>query len=134
MSLDSRLVEPPYALQAHLGFRLTDWSEGYARFEMPIAPFLGNRYGIPHGGVYATLIDTAMGFCGCYTGDPEVRQLAMTLSLTVNYLSQPKGKLLIGEGKVTGGGARTYFAEATIIDETGEVIATGVGTFRRRGA
>jgi len=131
--MDERLIEEPYPLQAHLGFEMVEWREGYARFDLPLADFLMNRYGIPHGGVYAVLLDTAMGYCGSYTGDPENRRMAMTLSLTTNFLSRPKGERLIGEAHVTGGGARTYFAEGTITDETGERIATGSGTFRRRG-
>ena len=60
---------------------LDDWSPDFARLEMPIAAFHGNRHGLPHGGVYATLLDTAMGYCGCFTGSAEVakfidRQLA----------------------------------------------------------
>jgi hypothetical protein len=47
--------------------------------------------------VHATLLDTAMGYCGCYTGDPNRRIMALTLSMTVNYLSQVKGIRLIAE-------------------------------------
>ena len=95
--IDPALREDPYALQKHLGFEITDWQQGFARVEMPIREVHGNRYGIPHGGVHATLIDTAMGFSGCYTGDPDTPQMAMTLSLTVNYLGQAKGQRLIVE-------------------------------------
>jgi len=48
-------------------------------------------------------------------------------------LSQAKGQLLIGQGRRTGGGRKTYFAEGKITDETGELIATGTGVFRYRG-
>lgn len=131
--MDPKLIEEPYPLQAHLGWRMLDWSEGYSKFELPLEPFLMNRYGIPHGGVYATLLDTVMGYCGSYTGDPENRRLAMTLSMTVNYLSRPTGTKLIGEGRVSGGGAKTFFAEGVVTDDTGEKVATASGTFRRRG-
>lgn len=130
--LDPNLIEPPYPFQAHLGFRQTGWQKDYARFELPLAEFLGNRYGLPHGGVYATLLDTVMGFSGCFTGDAENRRLAMTLSLNTAFLSRPLGKLLIGEGRRTGGGQKTFFAEGVIHDETGEKIATGSGVFRYR--
>ena len=132
--IDPALKEESYALQKHLGFEMTEWSEGFAQFELPIAPHLGNRYGIPHGGVYATLLDTAMGFCGCYTGDPNNRVLGMTLSMTVNYEAQAKGKLLIGTGRRTGGGAKTFFAEGLVVDELGTRIASGTGVFRLRGS
>ncbi len=130
--LDPSLDEAPYELQKHLGFQLTHWDTDFARLELPIAPHLMNRAGIPHGGIYATLLDTVMGFAGCYTGTPEHKKLALTLSLTTNFLSRPKGKCLIAEGHRTGGGQRTFFAEGTISDETGEIIARGSGAFRYR--
>lgn len=131
--LDPALVEEAYPLQAHLGFVIAAWSEGYSRFELPLAPFLMNRFGIPHGGVHAMMLDTVMGFCGCYTGDPDNRQMAMSLSINVNFLAQAKGSLMIGEGRVTGGGRKTFFAEGTVRDETGILMATGTGVFRYRG-
>ena len=131
--MDPKLIETPYPLQAHLGFYITDWSEGYARFELPIVEFLGNRFGIVHGGVHAVMLDTVMGFAGSYTGTPDAPQQCMTLSLTTQFLSQAKGQLLIGEGRRMGGGRKTYFAEGKITDETGELIATGTGVFRYRG-
>lgn len=130
--LDPALIEEAYPLQAHIGFKMVDWRDGYSRFELPIAPFLGNRFGIVHGGVYAMLLDTVMGFCGSFTGDPVNTQKAMTLSLNTNYLSQAKGTLLIGEGRKTGGGRKTFFAEGKVTDETGELIATATGVFRYR--
>ncbi|MEC7761344.1 MAG: PaaI family thioesterase [Pseudomonadota bacterium] len=132
MSVDPSLIEDPYEFQKLLGFEIVDWSEDYARFRLPITDKLGNRYGIPHGGVYATLIDTVMGFAACYTGDPDARRLAMTLSLNVNYLAQAKGTVLIAEGRRTGGGRKSFFAEATITDDTGVKVATGTGVFRYR--
>jgi len=134
MSIAPHLIEAPYALQRHLGFDITEWSEDFARVELPMLPHLMNRYGIPHGGVYATLLDTAMGFCGCFTGDADHKRLAMTLSLNVNYEGQAKGKHLICEGKRTGGGAKTFFASGLITDELGTRIASGTGVFRVRGA
>ena len=131
--LDPDLVEPPYAMQAHMGFRMTGWAEGWSRFEMPLAPTLMNRFGIPHGGVYATLLDTVMGHAGSYTGKAAERRLVMTLTLTVSFVAQPRSETLIGEGHVVGGGRRTFFAEGRVLDETGALIATGSGSFRVRG-
>ena len=128
------LIEAPYPLQKHMGFYMTAWSEGFARFELPMEPFLMNRYGILHGGVHSVMADTAMGFCGTYTGDPEKRLMGMTLNLSVNFLSQPKGSLLIVEARKTGGGAKTYFAACDVTDDLGTLIAQGTGVFRVRGS
>ena len=73
-----------------------------------------------------------MGFAGGWTGDPDNRLMAMTLALNVQYLSRPRGEKLIARGWKTGGGRSTFFAEGTVTDETGELIAKGTGTFRYR--
>ena len=130
--LDLRLIEDSYPLQQHLGFEMTAWQPDFARIEVPLTTFLMNRQGLPHGGVHATLLDSAMGFAGCYTGDPDRRQMALTLSLTVNYLSQASGNRLIAEGWRTGGGQKTYFAEGKVSDDAGATIATATGVFRYR--
>ena len=133
-TLDPNLVEDPYPFQRHLGFYMVDWSQDYARFELPVKEFLTNRYGILHGGVYALMCDSVMGFAGCYTGDPENRKLGMTLSLTTNYVGQLKGDMLIAEGWKIGGGRKSYFCEARITDELGTLAATASGTFRYRSS
>lgn len=125
-------TEPPSGLQTHLGYRLTAWEPGFARVELPLGPHLMNRQGLPHGGIHATLLDTAMGFAGCHSETPGQRRLALTLSLTVNYLGQAQGTRLIAEARHTGGGKSTFFAEATVRDDSGALIATGTGVFRHR--
>jgi uncharacterized protein (TIGR00369 family) len=91
-----------------------------------------NRQGIVHGGIHATLLDTAMGYSGCFTGDPARRVLALTLSLTVNYLSTVKGMRLVAEARRTGGGRATFFASGTLTDDEGGEIAAASGVFRYR--
>jgi len=126
--------EPPSGFQTHMGYDLTAWETDFARVELPLGPHVMNRQGLPHGGLHATLLDTAMGFAGCFTGDPDRRQMALTLSLTVNFLGQAQGCRLIAEARRTGGGKSTYFAEATVRDDTGALVATATGVFRyRRG-
>lgn len=130
--IDPRLIEENSAFQDHLGYRLTHWEEGYARLEQPLAPFLMNRFGVPHGGNYSVILDTAMGFSGVYTGDPEHRVYALTLSLNVNFIAMAGGETLHVEAECVGGGKRTFFAEGRVFDDTGRLVATGSGTFQRR--
>lgn len=125
-------TEPAYPFQQLLGFRLMDWSADFCRFELPLQTKHQNRYGIPHGGVYASLLDTVMGFSGSYTGDLSQKRMAMTLSMTTDFLSRPTGDLLICEGFRTGGGAKTFFARGEIKDQQGTLVACGTGVFRYR--
>ncbi len=125
-------LDTPSNFARHLGYELVEWREDYARYEMPITEVLGNRGGIPHGGVHATLLDSAMGICGCWTGDAEIRKTALTLSLNVQSIGRPVGTRLICEGFRTGGGRSTFFAEAVLRDDTGALVAKGTGVFRQR--
>jgi uncharacterized protein (TIGR00369 family) len=131
-NLDPSIVEPPYEFQKLLGFEMVEWTAEHVVFHLPLKVALQNRYGIPHGGVYAALLDTVMGYAGCYTGRVDKPKMAMTLNLNVNFLSRPKGKLLIATARKTGGGKRTFFAEGSICDEVGELVSTGTGAFRYR--
>ena len=132
MPMDERFYEAPYAYGAHIGWDMEDWREGYSRFRLPAEAHLMNRHGNLHGGVHASLLDTVMGYAGCWTGDPDRVQLCLTLALNVQYLSRPRGTVLIAEGRKTGGGKSTFFAEGEIRDDTGALIAKGTGTFRYR--
>ena len=61
-------------LNGELGFRLIDWQDGLAKIAVDLDPRHKNRQGGLHGGVTATLIDAATGFCGIYEPDPEKRR------------------------------------------------------------
>jgi uncharacterized protein (TIGR00369 family) len=124
--------EATYPFQALLGFRVTAWADRYARVELELATHHDNRYGLPHGGVHATLIDTAAGFAGSWCPWPGRVRRAMTLSLTVNYIGQVKGRRLIAEARVTGGGRKSYFAGIDLTDELGNPVANAVATMRWR--
>jgi acyl-coenzyme A thioesterase PaaI-like protein len=58
--------------------------------------------------------------------------MALTLSLTVNYLSQVKGIRLIAEATVNRGRAIDLLRVRHAFDDTGARIATATGVFRYR--
>ena len=82
-----------------LGLRRSLFEEDRARFELAVEPRHMNRLGIPHGGVYATILDSALGAAGCWDGAPDRFRPSVTLNLNVSYLAQPKGSRLIAEGR-----------------------------------
>ena len=120
----------PSLFQQELGYRLADWLPDRAVVEYDAAAEHMNRTGRLHGGVIATLLDTAAGYAGVFTGDPVHRKGAVTLSLTVNFLSGVIGGRITVEGRRTGGGKKIFFAEAAARAPDGTLIATAVGTFR----
>jgi uncharacterized protein (TIGR00369 family) len=115
---------------AYLGARKTAFEDGYARFELTLAGNHLNPHGIPHGGVYATLLDTTLGSAGCWDGRPDRYRPAVTLNLNVSFVDRPRGTHLICEGRRVGGGKSVFFSEGSIQDDTGRVVARATGTFK----
>ncbi len=111
-------------LNGFLGFRLTDWRDGFAEISVDIADVHKNRQGGVHGGTMASLIDAATGFCGIFEPDPEKRRGNVTVSLTTNFVGRPKGKTLICTARVVKAGRRLYFSAAEVKDDLGNLIAT----------
>ena len=93
-----------------------------------------NRQGILHGGLAATLLDSAMGATGSLTVDATGRHPFTTLSLTVNYLAPGHPGRVTATGRVTGGGRATLFNEGALRHEDGTLIAPATGVFRKTRA
>jgi uncharacterized protein (TIGR00369 family) len=132
--VDAAGWESPYAFARLIGMELVSWTRDRAVLGLPIRPEIGNRHGIPHGGVHAAMLDTAMGYAGCYTGDRDARRYCLTLNLNVNYIGRAQGAALTATGLRTGGGRKTFFAEGRLTDETGALVASATGVFRYVGA
>jgi len=123
-------IHPNIGFTQLIGMHRTGFSQDYARFELDITPDHLNPMGIPHGGVYATLLDTALGSSGCYEGNPDTYRPSVTLNLNVSYLARARGSHLICEARCVGGGKSVYFSEGEVRDETGTVLARATGTFK----
>ena len=91
---------------------------------------LGERhlqpFGIVHGGVLATLIDTAT-FWAAFLRLPEDAGL-VNVDLKLNYLKAVSGGRLRAEGRCLRAGRQISYAEAGVYDETGELVAHGTST------
>lgn len=82
---------------------------------------------IMHGGVAASLLDTALGLASA-TKAPKQHDV-VTAQLNLNYLRAARvGDELICRGEVVHSGRRTCVARADVRTATGELVATGTGT------
>ena len=116
-----------------IGYDLPEWSEGRAVVSLTVEKRHINRSGVLHGGVIATLIDTACGFSGCYRPPPQARRRALTLSLHTQFLGPVAvGAQLRAEARRTGGGRQIFFSSCEVRDQDGRLVARGDGTFRYR--
>lgn len=122
--------KPAYPFQELVGFRKTEFGDGFSRFELQLAESHMNRGGIPHGGVYAAMLDSALGSAGCYIGKDNDFRAAVTLNLNISFVAPPRGTTLVAEGRAIGGGRSVYFAEGEIRDNEGTLVARASGTFK----
>jgi uncharacterized protein (TIGR00369 family) len=111
-----------------LGFDLVDVGEGHASFELDPAERHYNPLGTVHGGIHATLLDSAMG-CAVHTTLRE-DEAYTTLELKVNYvraITEATGRI-VAAGSVIHRGGRVATAEAKLTDEGGRLLAHATST------
>jgi len=83
-------------------------------------------FGIVHGGVIATIIDTATFWAG-FLRLPEEAGL-VNIDLKLNYLKSVAGGRLRAEGRCLRAGRQISYAEASVYDARDELIAHGTST------
>ena len=119
---------PPPPIGLLLDFRIAEVSEGHAVFLVTPAEFHYNPIGVVHGGVAATLLDSAMG-CAVHSVLPAGASYT-TLEIKVNYvraMSAETGEVRC-EAKIIHVGGRTATAEGKIVDSKGKLYAHGTTT------
>jgi len=83
-------------------------------------------YGIVHGGVVATIIDTAT-FWAAFLRLPEADGL-VNVDLKLNYLNSIVSGKLIARGTCLRPGRSISYSEASVYDESENLIAHGTST------
>jgi uncharacterized protein (TIGR00369 family) len=119
---------PPSPMGQLMGFRLVEVEEGRAVFTVEPGERHANGIGIAHGGLAATLLDSATG-CAINTMMPAGR-IFTTLEMKINYvrpLTAKTGEVRC-EARVIHVGGRTATAEGYITDADGKLYAHGTAT------
>jgi uncharacterized protein (TIGR00369 family) len=118
---DGKLPPPPIA--ELLGLRLAEVEPGHAVFELTPAEQHYNPIGVVHGGIAATLLDSAMG-CAVQSQLPPGSGYT-TLEIKVNLVRAItlKTGTLRAVAKIVHSGSRTATAEARLEDAAGKLYA-----------
>lgn len=112
-----------------IGMRLVDIRPNEAVIEIEMRDDLRQPSGVLHGGVTATLIDTAMAFAvRTYLTDTEP---TATIDLTVHYLRPHIEGKAICTARVVRPGKRIFTVSAEVHNADGKLIATGLSTYTR---
>ncbi len=120
------LPRPP--IGALMNFEITELSEGRAVFVVEPAEYHYNPIGVVHGGLAATLLDSAMG-CAVHSRLPAGASYT-TLEIKVNYIRPMMAETgrVRCEANVIHIGGRTATAEGKILDENGKLYAHATTT------
>ena len=119
---------PPPPIASLLNFELVELSEGHAIFAVEPKEYHYNPIGVVHGGLAATLLDSAMG-CAVHSTLPAGAGYT-TLEIKVNFvrpITADTGRVR-AEAKLIHLGGRTATAEGRVIDEAGKLYAHATTT------
>jgi uncharacterized protein (TIGR00369 family) len=120
---------PAAPIQVTLGFDLVDVQDGFASFQCIPGEHLFGATGAVHGGVAATLLDSAMGAAVMTTLDAATGYATANLNLHLTRsISLRTGRMIV-EGWVVHRGSRLVTAEARLNDEQGRLLAHGTATY-----
>ena len=108
---------------SNMKMRIVSMEEGITEMEADMNPGFLNPFGGVHGGVYATMIDTACYWASYCDIDENVVYTSVDLSVT--NLAYIKGRKLYCTGRVIRTGRTIGLSEATIKDENGVLLAHG---------
>ena len=110
-----------------LGMSLSYTDEGNAVVDLPYNPNLDHALGGVHGGVYATMLDTAGWFTAAATHD--VSCWMATAEMSVHFLAPVERTSLRAVGRLLKRGRRQDVAEMNLYDGEGRLVGHATGTF-----
>jgi len=111
---------------AHLGVRLAELAPDACVLALPYRTELTNGSGTVHGGVLATLADTAVAFALSTNFDGQMG--FATADLTIHFLSRARSDLT-ARARILKKGRRVNVGEVDITDASGTLAARALATF-----
>jgi uncharacterized protein (TIGR00369 family) len=109
------------------GMRLSYNGKGQATVDLPYNPDLDHALGGVHGGVYATMLDTAGWFTAAAAH--EVDCWLATAEMSVHFLAPVERTSLRAVGTLIKQGKRQDVAEMRLYDGAGRLVGHATATF-----
>lgn len=126
------IIKDETGAQTLLGYIVDLKSQnGVGRCVLDIGAQHGNRHGALHGGIIACLLDNAMGYGASVSVSADGASKFLTVSMTTQFLASAKEGRVVASGWVTGGGRSVLFAQGELHDDTGRLLATATGVYKR---
>lgn len=118
---------PPVPFLDLLGIRHKGMKDGRAVTEVELVHHHMNRLHAAHGGVIATLLDTAM--VGAARASAAVDVRVATLEMKTSFMRLGQGTLRC-EAQCLHHSSSLAFCEAVVRDSDGRLVASGSATYR----
>ena len=110
-----------------MGIQVEELRPGYARVVKTLTAEDENPVGLPHGGVYFSMADTACGSAMAAYG-----VVCVTINSSFSFLKSARtGDRLTAEARELQSGRSVAVLEARVTSEAGDLLAVGTFTFRR---
>ena len=122
----ARYFNEEVTFSKHIGAKVEEVEPGRSTIAIDVEDIHLNGAGTLHGGVYASLIDNAMGLS--VLGVVGVR--TATIEMNVHFLGAVNSGRITCESEVLHRTRRTATAEAKVHDAEGNLVALGTGAFR----
>ena len=116
--------------QHFVGIKVLQLGGGKSLLQLELKEHHFNLYGIPHGGVHATLLDIAMGTAASFPDESGREVDSVTLNLSVDYIAPPSSNMLTASAMVTKKGKSIAYCTAEIFDEHKKLVASGRSIFK----
>ena len=102
--------------------------EGQSRLRFTITPEDYHAAGAAHGTIYFKMLDDA----AFYAANSLVTdRFLLTTSFNLFFSKPVRAGIVVAEGRWVSGRRRVFVAEARLVDEAGDEIGRGTGTFMR---
>jgi uncharacterized protein (TIGR00369 family) len=115
----------PYAKL--LGLELGEMKPGEASLHLEVRDELRQNQGVVHGGVVASLIDTASAFAVVTQLDADER--VTTTDLTIHYLRPATAGRLSATARTVRAGRRLFVLSVEVMDDQQKLVATALTTY-----
>ncbi len=122
----ARYFNEEVTFSRHIGAKVEEVEPGRSVISIDVEDVHQNGAGTLHGGVYASLIDTAMGLSVLAL----VGVRTATIQMNVHFLGAVNEGRITCKSEVLHRTRRTATAEAKVRDADGNLVALGTGAFR----
>ena len=122
----ARYFNEEVTFSRHIGAKVEEVEPGRSVINIDVKDIHLNGAGTLHGGVYASLIDNAMGLAVAAL----VGLRTATIGLDVHFLGAVREGRIVCSAEVVHRTRRIATVEAKVRDGEGNLVALGTGTFR----